>query len=156
MGPTWKHLRPTWTHLAPTWCLLCPTWLSKAHYECNLALLGPNFATLATLRIELSPAQESNFHVLTLLPFKWPFKCAWTALGRLLGSTWLPLGLNLDTLEANLGALGVNLGALGAILDAPWSQLGRTCGQFRRTWGQLGRNWGQLRCTWGQLVYTRG
>ena len=36
-------------------------------------VLGVIFGALATLKIELSPARELNFHVFTVLPFKTAF-----------------------------------------------------------------------------------
>ena len=56
-----------------TWRLLGPTWPSKPHSKCNLALLGSIFGALATLRIELSPTRELDFHVFALLPCKTVF-----------------------------------------------------------------------------------
>ena len=64
LGSTWALLvLPSRTPSA-TWRLLGATWPSKPNFKCNLAPLMSIFGALATLRVELSPARELDFHVL--------------------------------------------------------------------------------------------
>ena len=76
LGASYAPLGPNLAALGQTLELfgayLDSTWLSKLASKrnlasklaskCNLALLGSIFGALATLRIELSPAQELHFH----------------------------------------------------------------------------------------------
>ena len=100
-----------------------------------LADLGLIFAHLATLRIELSPARELDFHVFAMLrerslsaicfwracePENGPrrlFGVAWETFGVVLGPSWALLGRS----WAVLGAL---LGALATLLRRSWHVLG--------------------------------
>ena len=110
----------TWRLLGATWRLLCPNWLQKPDSKCNLAPLGSIFGALATLRIELSPTRELDFHVFALLPCKSVFSVQ-------LARSWPQLG-------AYRGASEPHLAALGRLLDSIWSLLGASEAQLGASW----------------------
>ena len=105
------------------------------HFVYILFDLGSIFADLATLRVELSPARELDFHVFAMLRERsLSAICFWRACEpengprRLFGVAWETFGVVLGPSWALLGRSWVALGAL----------LGRSWALLRRSWDVLG------------------
>ena len=129
-GALWRQVglpRRTWTPFWP------PTWPPSASPE------RPGPPILLD-----SMALFALFHK---LPFVLS-KCSWTALWQLLGPSWTPFGLNLESLGRLLGSTWGLLGAFGAHLGVSWAPLGLHLGLLGASWANLGSSGHQMDAKW--------